>query len=60
MATSTLRRASSEIAAAVSASNSVGGPMPVATRSMAGRTWATAAANSAALMGSPSIATRSR
>ena len=52
--------ASSAKAAAVSASNSVGGPSCPATRSIAGSTARNAAANRASCSGRPSIAIRSR
>ena len=57
---STDERDSSSIAAAVSASNSVGGPTAAATRSIAGRTSEMAVAKRSSLTGWPFTAMRSR
>ena len=60
IARSSPRRASSTMAAAVRASNSVGGPTSAATRSIAGRTRSTAAAKSARRAARRPVAIRSR
>src|SRR5207248_1911812 len=57
---STDERDSSSIAAAVSASNSVGAPTAAATRSIVGRTSEMAVAKRSSLTGWPSTAMRSR